>query len=180
MSQPPRESLTEQHLMLFGAILHCFAQHEVLMQEIMAVVSGADVTSIRLMTRGLTFTRRRDALFNLLRHRVVPIDQTDQIRNYLQILQTYNALRDDIAHSAWVEGRPRNSVRPLWLSHGPIAAVRPVHDTDGGTRPYIEDDEDRATFTIDDLREIGDNLLRNCAEFHAYLVRVNLMSTPAA
>jgi len=173
-------AVTDQHLMLFGTITQCFAQHEVLMQEIMAAVSGADVTSIRLLTGGLSVTQRRDALFNLLRHRAVPFNQVDQIRNYLQILQTYNALRHDIAHATWTEGKPKNSIRPLWLSHGPIAAIKPVHDTDGDTKPFIEDDDDKATYALDDLREIGVNLTKNCAEFRAYLTKVDLMSTPAA
>jgi hypothetical protein len=180
MSQTTATATTDQHLMLFGTVTQSFAQHESLMQEIMAAVSGADVTSIRLLTRGLNFNQRRDALFNLLRHRAVPIDQIDQIRNYLQILQTYNALRHDIAHATWIDGKPKNSIRPLWLTHGPVAAIRPVHDTDNDTKPFIEDDDDRATYTIDDLREIGVNLTTNCAEFRDYLVKVDLMSIPAA
>jgi hypothetical protein len=178
MDMSQTTAITDQHLMLFGTVTQSFAQHESLMQEVMAAVSGADVTSIRLLTRGLNFNQRRDALFNLLRHRAVPIDQIDQIRNYLQILQTYNALRHDIAHAIWIDGRPKNSIRPLWLSHGQVAAIKPVHDTDGDTKPFIEDDDDRATYTLDDLREIGANLNSNCAEFHDYLVKVNLMAIP--
>jgi hypothetical protein len=180
MSQGTPASVTEQHMMLFGTIIQSFAQHEALMQEIMAAVSGADVTSIRLLIRGLDFTQRRDALFNLLRHRAVPLNQIDQIRNYLQILQTYNTLRHDIAHATWIGGVPQNSIRPLWLSHGPVAAIKPVHDTDGDSKPFIEDDDDRVTYTLDDLREIGVNLMANCAEFRDYLIKVDLMSKPAA
>jgi hypothetical protein len=171
--------LTDQHMISFARITQGFAQHEVLMQEIMAAVSGADVTSIRLLTSGLSFAQRREALFNLLRHRAVPLNQVDQIRNYLQILQTYNALYRDIAHSTWVEGTPKNSVRPLWLSHGPMAAIRPVHDTDGETKPFIENDDDRATYTLEDLQEIGTNLAKNRDEFQQYLTKINLMSLAA-
>ena len=177
MSQTTTSAITDQHLSRFGTILQSFAQHELLMQEIMAVVSGADVTSIRLLTHGLNFTQRRDALFNLLRHRAVPIDQVDQIRNYLQILQTYHTLRNDIAHSVWVEGKPRNSVQPLWLTHGAMAAIKPVHDIDGNAKPFIEDEDDRATYTIDDLREIGENLSANWIGFRAYLLKVNLLAS---
>ena len=178
MSEATSTTITEQHLMLFGTITQCFAQHEALMQEVMAAVSGADVTSIRLLTAGLNFNQRREALFNLLRHRAVPLNQTDQIRNYVQILQTYNALRHDIAHATWIEGKPNNSVRPLWLTHGQVAAIKAVHDTDGASKPFIEDDDDRATYTLDDLREIGANLTANRVEFHDYLVKVDLMSKP--
>src|SRR5271168_2872483 len=89
MSQTAAVHITDQHLVYFGTIVQLYARHEVLMQEVMATVSGADVTSIRLLTTGFNFPEKQDALFNLLRHRVVPFDQTDQIRNYLQMPNTY-------------------------------------------------------------------------------------------
>jgi hypothetical protein len=76
------------------------------MQKIMATVSGAAVTSIKLLTSGLGFTEKRDALFNLLRHRAVPLDQIDHIQSYLEALQTFTPLRNDITHSVWIEGKP--------------------------------------------------------------------------
>ena len=66
--QRDADCITDQHLVLFGAIIQWFARHEVLMQEIMATVSGADATSIKLLTSGLSFTEKRVALFNLLSH----------------------------------------------------------------------------------------------------------------
>jgi hypothetical protein len=48
--------VTEEHPLLFGTIIQCFARHEVIMQKIMATISGADVTSIRLLTSELSFT----------------------------------------------------------------------------------------------------------------------------
>ena len=77
------------------------------MQEIMATVSGADVTSIRLLTTGFNFPEKQAALFNLLQHRVVPIDQIDQIRNFLQMPHTYLSLRNDIVHSTWTDAVPQ-------------------------------------------------------------------------
>ena len=47
--------LTERHLTLFGTIVQWFARHELLMQEIMATVSGADSGSIILLTRDFRF-----------------------------------------------------------------------------------------------------------------------------
>ena len=92
------------------------------MQKIMATVSGADVTSIKLLTSGLGFTEKRDALFNLLRHRAVPLDQIDPIQSYLEALQTFTPLRNDITHSVWIEGKPQNSIWPVWLKAGPLTA----------------------------------------------------------
>lgn len=179
MSPEPRDPLTGQHLVLFGRIVQCFARHEALMQEIMAAVSGADVTSIKLLTGRFSFAEKQDALFNLLRHRAVPLNRTEQIRNYLRMPRTYTLLRDDIAHSTWTEGRPQNSIRPLWLSHGPLTAIKPVHDVGHGEKPFIEDYDDKVTYSLDDLREIGEHLARNYAEFRDYIAEVDLMSAAA-
>jgi hypothetical protein len=180
MSQKTMGCLTDQHLIHFGTIIQCFVRHEVLMQEIMAAVSGADVTSIKLLTSGLSFTEKREALLNLLRHRAVPLNQFEHIRNYLQMPRTYTTLRNDIAHSTWAEGAPQNSVSPIWLTHGPMKAVKPVHDIGKGTKEYIEDYEDKTTYTLDDLREIGENLALNYVGFREYIAKVDLMATPAA
>ena len=83
MNKGTPNCLAEEHLMLFGMVIQWFARHEVLMHEIMGTVSGSDATSIKLLTRGLSFTVKRDALFNLLRHRAVPLDRIDQVRKYL-------------------------------------------------------------------------------------------------
>jgi len=147
------------------------------MQEIMATVSGADVTSIRLLTAGFNFPEKQEALFNLLRHRVVPIDRIDQIRNYLRMPHTYLSLRNDIVHSTWTDALPQNSVRPLWLTHGQLAALKPVHDIDKGSKEFIEDYQDKVTYTLDDLREISENLAMNYTGFRDYITKVALASS---
>ena len=73
--------LTERQLMLFGRIVQAYARHEVLMEEIMATVGGADPTSVKLMTRHLPFGWKRATLLNLLRHRGVPVDRIDHVRS---------------------------------------------------------------------------------------------------
>lgn len=180
MSDTARVHITDQHLVYFGSIVQLYARHELLMQEIMATVSGADVTSIRLLTSGFNFVQKQDALFNLLRHRVVPIDQIDQIRNYLQMPQTYVPLRNDIVHSTWTDALPQNAVRPLWLTHGQMAALKPVHDLDQGSKEFIEDYQDKATYTLEDLKEISENLAMNFSGFRDYITRVNLVPSHAA
>jgi hypothetical protein len=180
MSQTTKISDRDEYLLHFGEILQCFAEYEAVMQEIMAVISGADVTSIRLLTLGLNYTDKRDALFNLLRHRAVPIDQLDRIREYLQLPRTYTALRNDIAHSTWADTEPRNAIRPLWVTHGPLKAVKPVHDVSKGEKEFIEDYDDRVAYSMDDLREIAANLTRNCEQFRDYATSVNLTSRVTA
>jgi len=149
------------------------------MQKIMATVSGADVTSIKLLTSGLGFTEKRDALFNLLRHRAVPLDQIDPIQSYLEALQTFTPLRNDITHSVWIEGKPQNSIWPVWLKAGPLTAIKPAHNIGGGTKYFIEDEEDKVTYTLDKLREIVGTLERNYVNFQEYAAGIGLISSNA-
>jgi hypothetical protein len=149
-------------------------------EEIMATISGADVTSIKLLTTDLNFTKKREALFNLLRHRAVPLDQVEQIRSHLLILQVFTPLRDDIVHSVWIEGKPQNSIWPVWLSHGPLTAIKPWHDLDKHAKEFVENDEDQVTYTVDNLQEIVENLEGNYAPFQQYAIEVGLVRSPAA
>ena len=164
--------LTEEHLMLFGMITQWFARHEVLVHQIMGIVSRSDATSMKLLTNGLSFNVKRDALFNLLRHRAVPLDRIDQVRRYLEILNTFTPLRSDIAHSGWIEAKSANSTQPAWLSHGPVAAIKAVHDIDEHAKTFIEDYQDQVTYTLDELNEVVDNLEVNYTRFRAYVTEI--------
>ncbi len=144
------------------------------MQEIMAHASGADVASIKFLTAHLSLAEKRDVLFNLLRHRAVPLDQIEQIQNWLQMLSTFTALYMDITHSIWMEGRPQNSIWPVWLSHGPSAAVKPLHGIAENGKEFIEDDRDKLTYTLGDLEEISRNLENNYISFQEYAVAIGL------
>ncbi len=77
MKEKLSDFLTKQHLLLFGIIIRWFARYELLMQEIMARVAGADCAAVMLLTRSLDFNAKRHALFHLLRHRTVPLDRFD-------------------------------------------------------------------------------------------------------
>ena len=179
MSKGTPDCITEQHLLLFGTLIQWFARHEVLMQEIMAAISGADVTSIKVLTSGLSFTGKRDALFNLLHHRAVPLDQIDQIQNYLEVLHTFTPLRNDIAHSVWIEGKPQNSIWPAWLKAGPRTAIKATHVLGEDPNAFIEDEEDKVTYTLDNLKETVGTLERNYADFQDYAAGIGLISTNA-
>ncbi|HUZ90813.1 MAG TPA: hypothetical protein VMU78_02770 [Methylocella sp.] len=176
MSKGTPDCITEQYLIVFGTVIHWFARHEGLMQEIMATISGADVTSIKLLTSGLNFTEKRHALFSLLRHRAVPVDQIDQIQNYIEVLHTYSPLRNDIAHSVWIEGKPQNSIWPAWLKAGPGTAIKPMREIGDDAKGFIEDEEDKVTYTLDNLKEIVEILERNYVGFQEYVAGTGLIS----
>jgi hypothetical protein len=179
MSNGTPDCIDDQHLLLFGRVVHCFARHEALMQEIIAAVSGADVASIKLLTRSLSFTEKREALFNLLRHRAVPLDQIDQIQGYLRVLKTFTPLRDDIAHSVWIEGKPSNLIWPNWLTAGPLTAIKPVQDIGQGKDDFIEDDADKVTYTLDELKGNVETLETNYVRFREYAAGIGLASNAA-
>jgi hypothetical protein len=174
MSKAAASCVTDQHLLFFGTIVQCFARYEFLMQEIMAAVSGADATSVKLLTATLSFNEKRDALFRLLSHRAVPFDQIEQIRSYLRIPSAFTSLRDDIAHSIWTEGVPQGSIWPAWLSHGSLTAVKPLHDIGSQAKAFVEGDADKVTYTLDDLREISHRLTLNHSGLEAYAVAIGL------
>lgn len=140
----------------------------------MAAVSGADVGSVRFLTGSLGFAEKRAALFNLLRHRAVPFDEVEQIRNYLQVLGTFAQLRDDMAHSVWVKGEPQNSIWPVWLTYGPLTAVKPAHDLGKHMADFVEDYLDKATYTLDDFATISQTLAANYKGLREYATRHGL------
>ena len=174
MSDQGSPQVTDRHLLQFGRIVQAFARHEVLMQAMMAAVSGADVESIRVLTASLRFPERRDALLALLRQHAVPVDRIEQVRAYLQVPSSFMALRNDIVHAAWTEAIAPGSIWPVWLSHGPRAAIKPVRDPAARAKELGGRNEDRLSYTLDDLTEIGQNLTSNYSGMAAYVLGAGL------
>lgn len=165
--------LTDRHLLLFGRIVQSFARHEALMEEIMATVSGADPTSVKLMTSHLPFGWKRATMLGLLRHRGVPLDRVDDVQSFFDPLHTMSHLRDDIAHSAWSQAEPNTTIWPSWLSASPRTAVKAVHDIGPG-KTYFEDFPERFTYTLEQLAEIADGLDQNETALRQYLAANDL------
>ena len=76
-----------------------------------------------------------------------------ECEKYLQILHTFTPLCNDIAHSAWIEVKPETSICPAWLSHELPTTIKAVHDIDELSQFFVEDDQDRATYTLDELKK---------------------------
>ena len=169
------DCLTERHLLLFGTIVQWFARYELLMQEVMATVSGSDSACVMLLTRSLDFGGKRHALLDLLRHRMIPLDQFDRVNAFLIIPHTLTPLRNDIAHSAWISAPSPNSIQPDWILRLP-RSVEPLRDNpDAPSKNLVESDEDRVSYSVDDLSEIVENLATNHAQFSNYLHEVGLI-----
>jgi len=160
--------LTERHLLLFGTIVHWFARYELLMQQIMAVVAQVESGCILLLTRDLDFSEKRQALFDLLRHREIPLDQYDNVNRYLMVPHTLTPLRDDIAHSGWVRRASSDGIQPDWVLRLP-PSVQPLHGAG-----LIEREEDKITYSLADLAEIVETLATNYERFADYLHEIGL------
>jgi hypothetical protein len=167
--------LSERHLTLFGAIVHCYARYELLMQRIMAQAIGADGSAVILLTRTMTFVEKRQALLALLRHRSVPLDQIDAIRDSLKLPSRMRVLCDDIRHSDWTAGVSKDSIQPAWIFNV-SKTIKPLHRTaDTSTDDFFEDDDDRAEYTLDELALIAQRLAENYAAFDNFLREVHLI-----
>jgi hypothetical protein len=157
----------------FGTIMQWFAHYELLMQDVMASIAGADAAAIMLLTRRLDFVEKRRVLLDLMRHRPVPMDQSDRILGFLAIPDSLTGLRDDIAHSAWAPGALATGVQPNWVLRIP-SSVRPSHGGPAMSGAYVEDPQEGVEYTLDDLSEIVETLASNYALFRSYLSEKSL------
>jgi hypothetical protein len=169
--------LTERHLTLFGAVVHSCARYELLMQRIMARVIGADGSAVILLTRTMTFTQKRDALLALLRHRRVPLDQIDAIRDYLKLPSRMRTLCDDIRHSDWTAGAATDSIQPAWIFNR-SKTIKALHRTaDTNSEDFREDDDDRTEYALDELKVIAESLAENYGAFHDFVTETHLIES---
>jgi len=167
--------LSEQHLCQFGAIIQCFARYELTIQQAMASVCGTDLQAIMTLTAALDFEEKRKALLDLLRHREIPLNQFDRVFACLRIPQTYTPLRNAINHCIWKPGAGENSVQPDWL----FAARRTVEpacvDAGESVARFTTLSDERLQYTLEELREIADELADNHRFFHASLEQIGLL-----
>ena len=146
------------------------------MQEAMARASGADLTSVGLMTRKLDFEEKKRAFLDLLRYRSVPLDQYDRICRFLRIPYGLVALCNDIAHSGWIFVRHTAWIQPDWILHLPPGVMPSPGDSDAQS---VEGPEGKNEYPIDDLVETVRSLSANHEEFSNYLREIRLIPVRA-
>jgi hypothetical protein len=172
-------SLSERHLLLFGAIVQLFAQYELLMQEVMTKISGADQAAIMLLTRRLDFGEKRRALLDLLYHWTVPVDQYDRISAFLLVPENLSQLRHDIAHTAWISDQSSSWIQPDWILRIP-PSVKPLYpDPRAGSERFIERTDDKMTYTLQGLEDIVNSLASNYELLVEYLQQIDLIHKDA-
>lgn len=147
------------------------------MQSIMSVISGADTTSIKILTGRLDFGQKRDTLLDMLQHSCRPQEQIHRIQQHLAPPHTYARLRNDIAHSTWIASQSANVIYPAWLSHGSVHAIKAQRILDQDDK-FSETYADQHSYTLDDLQDILDRLTTNLDAFDSYARDVSLTSAP--
>jgi hypothetical protein len=169
MTMDAEHCLSDRHLTLFGAIIRWYARHEQLMLRLMAAVAGCDGSAVMILTSNLDFNGRRSALLDLLRHRATPLSLYDRICHFLTVPGTILRLRNDIAHSPWTAAPNTHLIQPVWIFRRQ-PGVKPLHgDPDDVERRYVECDDDKLDYSLEDLESSVRTLAENYQAFAAFV-----------
>jgi hypothetical protein len=154
------------HMTAFGCIVQHFARHEYLMQSVMCMLLKIpnSLSNVALVTSGLGYTGKRDALLSLLRDVDIDASQRERIRWFMGELHKHNQLRNHVAHSMWKAGERPGSIKPLGANPR------------GGKAKFVGHDPNEPDYLLDELTEIADELGRNFDGFRDYLDSVGLMT----
>jgi hypothetical protein len=171
--------LEQAHVERFGTIVQWYARHELLMQEIIASVTGSDLGSIILLTQHHDVATQMEAVRDLLQRHAVPLNQVDQILAYLTLLGTFAPLHHDILHASWVRGHLPDSIQPDWILRRPpvIEAVR--EDMHLPRRSFLGRETGEHSFCLEDLDSIARQLATNHAGLSRYLGEIGLVTRNA-
>lgn len=153
-----------EHLAAFGAIVHQFARFEMLMASLAAQLIGARMMHSLILMTGLGYAGKRAALLSILEHHSLPDDQKRQITSFLDKLHAYNQMRNNIAHSAWMQGRRKGSIKPATV------IVR------GGTGRALGLDHNEPDYTLDQFHQAAWALAGLYNEFLDYLEPRDLLT----
>jgi hypothetical protein len=84
-------------------------------------------------------------------------------------------LCDDIKHSDWTAGASKDSIQPAWIFNR-STTIKALHRTlDTNSADFMEDDDDRTEYTLDELAVIAENLAENYAAFHDFVCDTHLI-----
>lgn len=155
--------VTTEHMAAFGSIVQHFARHEYLMQTLASMLLRAPISNVALLTAGLGYAGKRDAILSLLRDVQLPPGGADRIRWFLGELHKHNQLRNHVAHSLWKAGARAESIKPLGA------------DARGGNARFLGLDANEKDWLIEELVDVANELGRNYDRFVDYLESVSLM-----
>ncbi len=138
--------VTRKHHEAFGMIVQAFARHEQLMTMTAAWLLDAQLWPIAVVMAGLGYAGKRDAIVSIIKH-VEPADErTDAISGFLNKLDKFSKLRNNIAHSTWTEGKRPDSIKPMTV------IVR------HGSGRFIGANQNEPDYTVKELFEAANQL----------------------
>ena len=105
--------MSREHYHAFGGIIHGFARIEVGLQITLSIVTGIDVGKLAIITRGLSYSAKRDTLYSYMEIVETSDQFKAQVKSFFDAAHEHVGLRNHIAHSSWTRGIRPNSIRPL-------------------------------------------------------------------
>ena len=147
----------------FALIIQSFARLEHLIEMTISAVGNIEYEKATILTAGLGYQGKRDALFGILGTANITESQIDEIRAFLDEANKFNSIRNFIAHSIWVAGTRSGSIKPLAMR------VR-------GNLKYMGVLDSERDYTESDLIGISDKLALINNSYTAFLRRSGLTS----
>jgi hypothetical protein len=166
MSERGIYEVRPEHMAAFGSIVQHFARHEYLMQSAMCMLLKLpkSLSNVALVTGGLGYTGKRDALLSLLRDVEIDDGQRERIRWFMGELHKHNQLRNHVAHSIWKAGTRPESIKPMGA------------DARGGNAKFLGFDSAERDYLLEELIDIANELGGNFDKFRDFLDSVGLMT----
>ena len=149
--------ITLEHMKWFGVIITNFARAELVIQQVLSAVHKHDIGPTMILTAGLGYTGKRDALLASLRAVNIPEAHRERIRWYLGEVHKHSGTRNNIAHAFWTNGTRPGSIKPHQLK------VR------GGALGLFGHDEEEPDHTLEEFEAMARELTRTLDDFSAYL-----------
>jgi hypothetical protein len=112
-------ALTDEHFRVFGAIVQWFASFEKLIEINIHQISGGEAFGLTsLLMSQLGYKAKVDTLNSLLG--MVRIGGDEKYNTAMKVIiadfNKYSSLRNAIAHNTWTRGRPKDFVKPVYIS----------------------------------------------------------------
>jgi hypothetical protein len=151
------------HMQGFGTIIQWFARHETLLAFIAAGLLKTKVAPTLFLMAGLGYQGKRDAVLSLLKHAALRQDQKEKVESFLSELHGFSKLRNNAAHSTWVEGKRPNAIKPM------LVVAR------GGSGRVIGIGDNEQDFTPEELLQTADKIALLYNRFRDYLIAEGLL-----
>ena len=153
-------TITRDHFIPFGCIVHVFAKIEFLLQAATGALVGTDLSSALFMTGDLGFRAKRDCLLSITK--LKRPDIVSELEEILKRVQTANKLRNSVAHSIWKPGRRPNSIKPIGIV------------TRGGQARFVGVSDNEKDWTLEELWNNAHEIELLHAELDNFVERVGL------